>query len=92
MIDDYIARKDARADRMAEKLYEKGRKDERCIRIRKTDPQMATPVCHCYSGTGSDNKNEKLRESLEELLKCSGMEPQMNQRRFLKMFYRIRLW
>ena len=36
VIDDYIACKDARADRMAEKLYEKGRKDvKRCIRIRK---------------------------------------------------------
>lgn len=35
VIDDYIACKDARADRMAEKLYEKGRKDvKRCIRIR----------------------------------------------------------
>ena len=36
VIDDYIACKDARADRMAEKLYEKGRKDvKRCVRIRK---------------------------------------------------------
>ena len=43
VIDDYIACKDARADRMAEKLYEK--------------------VLIQY------NKNEKLRESLEELLK-----------------------
>ena len=35
VIDDYIACKDARADRMAEKLYEKGRKDvKKCIRIR----------------------------------------------------------
>ena len=34
VIDDYIACKDARADRMAEKLYEKGRKDVKiCIRI-----------------------------------------------------------
>ena len=55
VIDDYIACKDARADRMAEKLYEKGRKDvKRCIRIRKLIRY---------------NKNEKLRESLEELLK-----------------------
>ena len=70
MIDDYIACKDARADRMAEKLYEKGRKDvKRCIRIRKLIRRcmilsvIATVVLVQY------NKNEKLRESLEELLK-----------------------
>ena len=69
-IDDYIACKDARADRMAEKLYEKGRKDvKRCIRIRKLIRRcmilsvIATVVLVQY------NKNEKLRESLEELLK-----------------------
>ena len=70
MIDDYIACKDARADRMAEKLYEKGRKDvKRCIRIRKLIRRcmilsvIATVVLVQY------NKNEKLRESLKELLK-----------------------
>ena len=70
MIDDYIACKDARADRMAEKLYEKGRKDvRRCIRIRKLIRRciilsaIVTVVLVQY------NKNEKLRESLEELLK-----------------------
>ena len=62
--------KDARADRMAEKLYEKGRKDvKRCIRIRKLIRRcmilsaIVTVVLIQY------NKNEKLRESLEELLK-----------------------
>lgn len=70
MIDDYIACKDARVDRMAEKLYEKGRKDvKRCIRIRKLIRRcmilsaIVTVVLIQY------NKNEKLRESLEELLK-----------------------
>ena len=70
MIDDYIACKDARADRMAEKLYEKGRKDvKKCIRIRKLIRRcmilsaIVTVVLIQY------NKNEKLRESLEELLK-----------------------
>ena len=70
MIDDYIACKDARADRMAEKLYEKGRKDvKKCIRIRKLIRRciilsaIVTVVLVQY------NKNEKLRESLEELLK-----------------------
>ena len=70
VIDDYIACKDARADRMAEKLYEKGRKDvKRCIRIRKLIRRcmilsaIVTVVLIQY------NKNEKLRESLEELLK-----------------------
>ena len=55
VIDDYIACKDARADRMAEKLYEKGRK-KRCEEMYphpKTDPQMHDPVCHCYGGTDS---------------------------------------
>ena len=68
-IDD-IACKDARADRMAEKLYEKGRKDvKRCIRIRKLIRRcmilsaIVTVVLVQY------NKNEKLRESMEELLK-----------------------
>ncbi|URW87972.1 hypothetical protein M5E86_02660 [Blautia wexlerae] len=68
VIDDYIACKDARADRMAEKLYEKGRKDvKRCIRIRKLIRRcmilsaIVTVVLIQY------NKNEKLRESLEEL-------------------------
>ena len=66
VIDDYIACKDARADRMAEKLYEKGRKDvKRCIRIRRCMilSAIVTVVLVQY------NKNEKLRESLEELLK-----------------------
>ena len=66
VIDDYIACKDARADRMAEKLYEKGRKDvKRCIRIRRCMilSAMVTVALVQY------NKNEKLRESLEELLK-----------------------
>ena len=66
VIDDYIACKDARADRMAEKLYEKGRKDvKRCIRIRRCMilSAIVTVVLIQY------NKNEKLRESLEELLK-----------------------
>ena len=70
VIDDYIACKDARADRMAEKLYEKGRKDvKKCIRIRKLIRRcmilsaIVTVVLIQY------NKNEKLRESLEELLK-----------------------
>ena len=69
MIDDYIACKDARADRMAEKLYEKGRKDvKKCIRIRKLIRRciilsaIVTVVLVQYN-------NEKLRESLEELLK-----------------------
>ena len=58
------------ADRMAEKLYEKGRKDvKRCIRIRKLIRRciilsaIVTVVLVQY------NKNEKLRESMEELLK-----------------------
>ena len=70
VIDDYIACKDARADRMAEKLYEKGRKDvKRGIRIRKLIRRcvilsaIVTVVLIQY------NKNEKLRERLEELLK-----------------------
>ena len=70
VIDDYIACKDARADRMAERLYEKGRKDvKRGIRIRKLIRRcvilsaIVTVVLIQY------NKNEKLRESLEELLK-----------------------
>ena len=55
---------------MAEKLYEKGRKDvKRGIRIRKLIRRciilsaIVTVVLVQY------NKNEKLRESLEELLK-----------------------
>ena len=70
VIDDYIACKDARADRMAERLYEKGRKDvKRGIRIRKLIRRcvilsaIVTVVLIQY------NKNEKLRERLEELLK-----------------------
>ena len=56
--------------KMPEKLYEKGRKDvKRCIRIRKLIRRcmilsaIVTVVLIQY------NKNEKLRESLEELLK-----------------------
>ena len=48
VIDDYIACKDARADRMAGK--------KRCKEMYphpKTDPQMHSSVCHCYSGAGS---------------------------------------
>ena len=74
VIDDYIACKDARADRMAERLYEKGRKDvKRGIRIRKLIRRcvilsaIVTVVLIQY------NKNEKLRESLEELLKMQNM-------------------
>ena len=47
VIDDYIACKDARADRMAERLYEKRYPHP------KTDPQMCDSVCYCYSGTDS---------------------------------------
>ena len=63
VIDDYIACKDARADRMAERLYEKGRKDvKRGIRIRKLIRRcvilsaIVTVVLIQY------NKNEKLTE------------------------------
>ena len=68
VIDDYIACKDARADRMAEKLYEKGRKDvKRCIRIRKLIRMILSAIVTVV--LIQYNKNEKLRESLEELLK-----------------------
>ncbi len=86
VIDDYIACKDARADRMAEKLYEKGRKDvKRCIRIRKLIRRcmilsaIVTVVLIQY------NKNEKLRESLEELLKMFRDRTVMNQRKILNV-------
>ena len=70
MIDDYIACKDARADRMAEKLYEKGRKDvKRCIRIRKLIRRCMILSAMVTVALVQYNKNEKLRESLEELLK-----------------------
>ena len=70
VIDDYIACKDARADRMAEKLYEKGRKDvKRCIRIRKLIRRCMILSAIVMVVLIQYNKNEKLRESLEELLK-----------------------
>ena len=60
----------AKMPELTEKLYEKGRKDvKRCIRIRKLIRRciilsvIVTVVLVQY------NKNEKLRESLEELLK-----------------------
>ena len=72
VIDDYIACKDARADRMAEKLYEKGRKDvKKCIRIRKLIRRciILSAIVPDFLSAFQYNKNEKLRESLEELLK-----------------------
>ena len=49
VIDNYIACKDARAERMAEKLYEKGMKDvKRRIRIRKL-------IRRCVVGQDSEN-------------------------------------
>ena len=51
VIDDYIACKDARADRMAEKLYEKGRKDvKRCKYIPQKEKARQAKTCRAESG------------------------------------------
>ena len=55
---------------MAEKLYEKGRKDvKKCIRIRKLIRRCIILSAIVTVALVQYNKNEKLRESLEELLK-----------------------
>ena len=55
---------------MAEKLYEKGSKDvKRCIRIRKLIRRCMILSAIVTVVLSQYNKNEKLRESLEELLK-----------------------
>ena len=89
VIDDYIACKDARADRMAEKLYEKGRKDvKRCIRIRKLIRRcmilsaIVTVVLIQY------NKNEKLRESRGFITDINNADKNVLSESFCKSKYK----
>lgn len=70
VIDNYIACKDARAERMEEKLYEKGMKDvKRRIRIRKL-------ICRCVVLAAivgvvlvEYDRNDKRWEKLDRILK-----------------------
>lgn len=70
VIDEYIACKDSRAERMSEKLYEKGRKDmKRRIRIRKMIRRGTILISLVIVAVVQLNKNDKKWEKLDELLK-----------------------
>ena len=70
VIDDYIACKDARADRMAEKLYEKGMKDvKRCIRIRKLIRRCVVLAAIVGVVLVEYDRNDKRWDKLDKILK-----------------------
>lgn len=70
VIDNYIASKDARADRMAEKLYEKGTKDmKKRIWIRKLIRRSVVLISVVTVVLIELNKNDKKWEKLDEVLK-----------------------
>ena len=70
VIDNYIACKDARADRMAEKLYEKGTKDmKKRIWIRKLIRRSVVLISLVTVVLIELNKNDKKWEKLDEILK-----------------------
>ena len=70
MIDDYIACKDARADRMAEKLYEKGMKDvKRRIRVKKLIRRCVVLVAIVGVVLVEYDKNDKRWDKLDKILK-----------------------
>ena len=70
VIDDYIACKDARADRMAEKLYEKGMKDvKRRIRIRKLIRKCVILAVIVGAVLVEYDRNDKRWDKLDKILK-----------------------
>lgn len=70
VIDDYIACKDARAKRMAEKLYEKGMKDvKRRIRIKKLIRRCVVLVAIVGVVLVEYDKNDKRWDKLDKILK-----------------------
>ena len=70
VIDDYIACKDARADRMAEKLYEKGMKDvKRRIRIRKLIRRCVVLAVIVGVVLVEYDRNDKRWDKLDKILK-----------------------
>ena len=70
VIDDYIACKDARADRMAEKLYEKGMKDvKRRIRVKKLVRRCVVLAAIVGVVLVEYDKNDKRWDKLDKILK-----------------------
>lgn len=70
VIDDYIACKEARADRMAERLYEKGMKDvKRCIRIRKLIRRCVVLAAIFGVVLVEYDRNDKRWDKLDKILK-----------------------
>ena len=70
VIDNYIACKDARAERMAEKLYENGMKDvKRRIRIRKLIRRCVVLAAIVGVLLVEYDKNDKRWEKLDRILK-----------------------
>ena len=70
VIDDYIACRDARADRMAEKLYEKGMKDvKRRIRIRKLIRRVVVLAAIVGVVLVEYDRNDKRWDKLDKILK-----------------------
>ena len=70
VIDDYIACKDARADRMAEKLYEKGMKDvKRLMRIRKLIRRCVVLTVIVVVMLVEYDRNDKRWDKLDKILK-----------------------
>ena len=70
VIDDYIACKDARAERMAEKLYEKGMKDvKRRIRIKKLIRRCVVLAAIVGVVLVEYDKNDKRWDKLDKILK-----------------------
>lgn len=70
VIDDYIACKDARADRMAEKLYEKGMKDvKRRIRVKKLIRRCVVLAAIVGVVLVEYDKNDKKWDKLDKILK-----------------------
>lgn len=70
VIDDYIACKDARADRMAEKLYEKGMKDvKRRIRVKKLVRRCVVLAAIVGVVLVEYDKNDKRWDRLDKILK-----------------------
>lgn len=70
VIDDYIACKDARADCMAEKLYEKGMKDvKRRIRVKKLIRRCVVLAAIVGVVLVEYDKNDKRWDKLDKILK-----------------------
>lgn len=70
VIDDYIACKDVRADRMAEKLYEKGMKDvKRRIRVKKLIRRCVVLAAIVGVVLVEYDKNDKRWDKLDKILK-----------------------